>query len=548
MAEKSAKIDFAPSKIKERYNQLKTLRDPYLRRTEEYAKWTLPYLYSGTTQDTTGDNGSSEQEASWQSIGARAVNHLANKYMMALFPASRPFFRLDVPAKTMAELMQATQETKTMLEFTFGNMEREAAIKQFERNRSRPAILEALKHLSISGNALVYIPREGNLQCYNLADYVVLRDPSGDIIEIITKDKKDLSTLPPELQDLLRKETGKEENGEQPELEHVDLYTRIRWKQGRYYVHQALEQYAVEGESWVQKEKLRWVPLRWNSLRNEHYGRGLVEDNRGNFHAAHMITLALAEGVIAASDLKFLVDPNSGVDIDELTKSPTGTYHYGEKDSVHMIETTNSQVWQFLISRLEHYEREIGMTFLLNSAATRDAERVTAQEIRLQAHELETSHGGVYSTLATDLQSPIARFNLEQVGATIAGKNIEPIIITGLEALGRAADLENLQLWLQDLVLLKDLPESFLAEFEPKSYLQFSAAARGVEYTKFLKTPEQKAADTQAIQQSQLANEMMTAGIQGVGNAVGKSDLNTLASAAKVAAPAMGMSVPQGQQ
>lgn len=545
MAEKSAKIDFAPSKIKERYTQLANLRDPYLRRTEEYAKWTLPYLYSGTTQDSNQDNGSSEQETSWQSIGARAVNHLANKYMMALFPASRPFFRLDVPAKTMAEIMEATGETKTMLEFTFGNMEREAAIKQFERNRSRPALLEALKHLCISGNALVYIPKEGNLQCYNLADYVVLRDPSGDVIEIITRDKKDISTLPPELQDLLRKETGKEEKGDAPELDYCNLYTRIRWKQGRYYVHQALEQYAVEGESWVKKEMLRWVPLRWNSLRNEHYGRGLVEDSRGNFHAAHMINLALAEGVVAASDLKFLVDPNSGVDIDELTKSPTGTFHYGEKDSVHMIETTNSQVWQFLISRLEHYEREIGMTFLLNSAATRDAERVTAQEIRVQAHELETSHGGVYSTLATDLQAPIATFNLEQVGANVlAGKNIEPIIITGLEALGRAADLENLQLWLQDLVLLKDLPESFLAEFEPKSYLQFSAAARGVEYTKFLKTPEQKNADASALQQQQLTSEMLTAGIQGVGNAVGKSDLNTLASAARTAAPAMGVQIP----
>lgn len=211
-----------------------------------------------------------------------------------------------------------------------------------------------------------------------------------------------------------------------------------------------------------------------------------------------------------------------------------------------MIETTNSSVWQFLMQRLEHYEREIGMTFMLNSAATRDSERTTAQEIRIQAIELETSHGGAYSTLATDLQAPIARFNMEQIGAgMLAGKNITPIIITGLEALGRAADLENLQLWLQDLALLKEIPEDLLGEFDKKAYLQYSATARGVEYTKFLMTPEKQAQEATDIRNTQLQNEMMTAGIQGVSQAVGKSDINTLAGAAQAAMPAMQQAMPQ---
>ncbi len=537
MAE-SSKIEFQQSKIKDRYNQLQNLRDPYLRRAEDYATWTLPYLYIGVDEQG-GDTGSSDSEQSWTSVGARAVNHLSNKYMLAMFPAGRPFFRQDVSEKTMMEIMQATGETKTNIEFAFGQMEREAAIKQFERNRSRTAILEALKHLIISGNALLYIPKEGNIQAYSLADYVVLRDPSGDVIEIITKDRKDISTLEPELREVLRKESGKEEKGEAPELETTDLYTRIRFKEGRYYVHQALDKFAVEGESWIKKENLRWIPLRWNSIRKEHYGRGLVEDNKGNFHAANMISMALAEGVIAASDLKFLVDPNSGIDIDELTNSPTGTYHYGEEGSVRMVDTTNSSVWQFLQSRLEHYEREIGMTFLLNSAATRDAERVTAQEIRIQAHELETSHGGVYSTLAVDLQLPYANFLLQQIDANIAGQAIEPMIVTGLEALGRQADLESLQLWLQDLALLKELPDDFLAQFDARAYMAFSATSRGVEYTKFLKPVEQQQEEAALAQQQQIAAEMMGAGIQGVAASAGKTPLPELADTAVKAGSAM---------
>ena len=544
MATDTKKIEFEASGIPDRYNQLKTLRDPYLTRFEQYAEWTLPYMNIGV-DETSGETGGNDSEQPWTSIGARCVNHLANKYMLNSFPAARPFFRYDVPERTMLEIMNATGDTKTNIEFAFGRLEREAAIKQFERRKSRMALLEAYKHLIVCGNALVYIPKEGNIQCYSLADYVVLRDPSGEAIEIITKDRKDISTLKPELRALLAQESGREENDKQPIIENVDIYTRIRFKEGRYLVQQSLDKYAIEGESYVDKEHLRWLPLRWNSIRKEHYGRGLVEDNRGNFHAATMITQALAEGVIAASDLKYLVDPNSGVDVEELTKSATGTYHYGERDSLFLIDTTNSSVWQFLMSRLEHYERELGMTFLLNTSATRQAERVTAQEIRLQAQELETSHGGVYSTLAMELQRPLAIFLLEDVESQIGGQDIEPVIVTGLEALGRAADLESLQLWLQDLTLWKDIPEEFKAELSPRDYMTFSATGRGVEYPKFMKPIEEQQEDEANMQRQQMSASMMQAGLDGMSASAGKTPLPELAKAATGMADGMGIK-PQG--
>ena len=59
--------------------------------------------------------------------------------------------------------------------------------------------------------------------------------------------------------------------------------------------------------------------------------------------------------------------------------------------------------------------RRLGAAFLLNTAVTRDAERVTAQEIRMQAQELESSLGGVYSRLANELQLPLAKRLLQEI-------------------------------------------------------------------------------------------------------------------------------------
>ena len=86
---------------------------------------------------------------------------------------------------------------------------------------------------------------------------------------------------------------------------------------------------------------------------------------------------------------------------------------------------------------------------MLNSAVQRNAERVTAEEVRFMAQELETSLGGVYSILSQELQLPLIKiliFRMEKQGRMpVFPKNvIKPQIITGMEALGRGQDLNKL--------------------------------------------------------------------------------------------------------
>lgn len=56
----------------------------------------------------------------------------------------------------------------------------------------------------------------------------------------------------------------------------------------------------------------------------------------------------------------------------------------------------------------------MSFAFLLNSAVQRQGERVTAEEIRYVAGELEDTLGGVYSILAQELQLPLAKRLLNQ--------------------------------------------------------------------------------------------------------------------------------------
>ena len=64
----------------------------------------------------------------------------------------------------------------------------------------------------------------------------------------------------------------------------------------------------------------------------------------------------------------------------------------------------------------------------MNESVQRDAERVTAEEIRLMAEQLESGLAGVYSMLSQELQLPLIKrvlFLMEQAG------EIPPILLTG---------------------------------------------------------------------------------------------------------------------
>jgi hypothetical protein len=266
---------------------------------------------------------------------------------------------------------------------------------------------------------------------------------------------------------------------------------------------------------------LPWTVLSWNLIRGENYGRGLVEDYAGAFHSISVLTRALVTGAAIAADIKFLVDPASTVDVVELNNSRSGSYHSGKEGDITCTQVVKQLDFRLAQELIERFEREISQAFLLAQGTTRNAERVTALEIRRDALELEQSLGGIYSHLAEEWQGPTARILLDRIGFDLRGDVFSTSVVTGMDTLARTGDLDNIQLFFQDLSMVNNIPDEYRGVIDPFKLVQVLGTARGVDYLKFMKGREQVQQEQMQMQQMQ-QEQMMAEGAQQVAVEAGK--------------------------
>lgn len=519
----------AQTELATRWTYLEGLKSSHTSNSEEYARWTLPYVFPSQNSENV------ELQLSKDSIGAQAVNHLANKVVSVLFPPQRMFFRLHVsPAMlnmaskamqqsggaNVQQAQEAVSKAMVVLEAELATKEKEAQ-DYMDMVTYRPQAVNAAKLLIITGNALMFHPEGQPVQVFNLRDYCVVRDLSGEIIEIMTKEQKSFETFHPDIQVQLRASKLKPmdtKNGNQyNDKSNVTIYTRIVLEQdGKYHAYQAGDNIMLDtdGASWT-KKSLPWIVLTWNLVRGEDYGRGLVADYAGAFHAINVLSGSLLNMAAIMGDIKFLVNPASLVDVPTLNRAGPGTYHSGRADDVTAIQLDKQSDAQFIAALIERYERQIAQAFLLNSQLTRNAERVTAEEIQMQANELETSNGGIYSRLAGTWQVQTANIVLEQIGFEATEQGITPKIITGMDSLSRMGELDNIRLFLGDLAMLNGVPEDVRGIIDLPSFAEVLGTNRQVDYKKFIKTQAQLQAEAQQRQAEQQALMQQDANAKG---------------------------------
>jgi len=502
--------------LKTEFDQRYGLRAELHSRWEDYAGWTLPYLYP--LEYTSSEP---EMQRDYQSLGAQCVNHLANKIVMTLFLPGKPFYKL--------ELTPEQQEHFENLGFTTGDIdvltsraERES-MKRMEEMQLRTSVILCIKSLITLGNSLIYTPTNRHAQVYNLRDYVISRDMSGTPVVIITRDNLIVSTAPVDVQAKLKLKGRKDED-------KVSLYTGIiRQPNGSYRVHQEIED--LPGEVGVPgvfpADDLPWNALSWNLPRGSDYGVGLVEDYSGDFHVYSNLSEANLNIASIASDIKILVDPMGNTDVNTLNDSEAGTYVYGRRVDVEYLQLEKLAELQFVDKIMEQYARRLGAGFLLNTGVTRDAERVTAVEIRLQANELEESLGGVYSRLSTDLQYRLARLLLKSTNPSLLELN--PVILTGIESLSRNSEHEQIMLLFEDLTILSNLPDEVKPHLKYGDIIKILASNRGLEYRKVLKTDDELESDKEDQMKEQAQVELNNAIAQGAGQQIaGPEGMNTM--------------------
>jgi len=449
-------------------------RDEVLTRCERYAGWTLPNIFP---DDPLMEY--DEMQNDYQSVGAQAVTNLANKIIMTLFQPSKPFFRMQL-TKEQREAVAESGLSGAQVDAALAQAERDS-MRELDKINARVTMNDAAQHLIITGNGLLFMPDDADMQVYSLRDYTIKRDLRGTPVKIIIRETKSVSGLSDELAALAATE------GYSPN-DDISIYTGIcRVGKSRYFVWQELEDicYCHKRVGIYNKDNLPWIPLTWNLCRGKDYGTGLVENYAGDFHTLSTLAEAILDYTTVVTDLKNLVDPTGMTDVREITEAPSGAYVHGREEDIHVHTAQVTNAADFLNERFDAVARRIGAAFLLNTAVTRDAERVTAQEIRMQAHELEGSLGGVYSRLAAELQLPLAKRLLRKQNKTFT--DIEPVIVTGFESLSRNSELDNFRAFMQDMIILADVPDEVKVRMEFGDVIAVLGAGHGVDYKKFLK-------------------------------------------------------------
>lgn len=429
---------------KSRYEALSRHKTEVLRRARDAAALTIPHL-----MPREGHNSSSTLVNPFQSVGARGVRNLASKLLLTLFPPNTPFFKYSVDDFTIEKLSAEVGEVgRGEIEKALNRRER-AVMKEVEASFFRTAAFEAFRQLLIAGNVLVYIPEEGMAQVFRLDRYVVKRDPMGVVLEIVLKQAFSPSSLPDNAKSVLSAETKTAMvTGDDPT---VELYTYIRrTKKGKYEITQEVDGNIIPNASAIYTEDLLpWKALRLTKIDGEDYGRSYVEEFMGDLISLEGLSQTLLEGSVVIAKVVTLVNPNGVTKASDIAKAENGDVISGNVEDVNMLQAEKRADMSVAQQQIQTLEQRMSFAFLLNTAIQRQGERVTAEEIRYMAQELEDGLGGMYSLMAHEFQLPMVKLYEQRMEKK---NNIPPLpddlaspaIVTGIDALGRGHDLKTL--------------------------------------------------------------------------------------------------------
>lgn len=486
--------------LAKRYSQLEAERDTFLERGREAAKLTIPTLLPDE-----GHSSTTRYATPYQGIGARGVNNLASKLLLALLPPNSPFFRLTIDD---FDLQAIAGDNRGQVEEGLARIER-AAMQEIESKSIRVPVFEALKLLIVTGNALVYMPKEGGMKVYRPDRYCVKRDAMGNLLEIITKESVSAVMLPDDVKSLIPPTEESHKTGSP--VKSYDLYTCLTTTDKGFMTHQEVAGVEVPNSRGTYKKDTNpFIPLRFIRIDGEDYGRGFIEEYMGDLRSLEALTQAIVQGSAASSKVLFMVRPNGTTKSKDLSKAPNGAFVNGDANDVSTLQVQKSGDFRVALETMRMINDRLAAAFLLNSSVQRAAERVTAEEVRFMAQELETALGGVYSILSQEFQLPLINLLLDNL--TKQGKmpkmpkdSVKPTVVTGIEALGRGQDLNKLATFLQYLQPLG--AEVIASEMNLNDYIDRLAASLGIDTSGLIKSAEQKAQE-QAMQQQMMQQQM----------------------------------------
>lgn len=487
------------------YQELENNRHAYLQRARDCSRLTLPHLM---TDD--GDQSAQRLPTPYQSVGARGVNNLASALLLSLLPPNAPFFRFVLDSKAQNKLAALSPNAKGEVETSLSEMERRVQ-KEIESLGIRSGLFEALKQLIVCGSVVIYFPDEGPMRVIKLDRFVVKRDPMGTPIKIIIKETVSPSVLPEEIQPFVKACMCDHHNA-------VDIYTCCHRKRDKVEIYQEVEGEIIPDSYGIYPiEQSPFLALRMNRIDGEDYGRSYVEQYLGDLISLESLSKSIVEAAAAAAKVLFLVNPTGTTRAKTLAQAPNGAIREGMATDVSVLQVNKGQDLQVALATASSISERLSYAFLLTEATIRNAERVTAEEVRLVTQSIERQLGGIYSILSQEFQLPLVgrvidRLTKSKKMPKLPKDFVTPTIVTGIDALGRGNDLNRLDIYLQGIGQILG-PQMIQQYIDVREYLNRRAASLGIETAGLVKSEEQLALEQQQAMQMQMLSQHGNAAI-----------------------------------
>lgn len=501
-----------------RYEQLTATRSPALQRARDGAALTIPALMP---PEGTSDATSLPQP--FQSVGSRGVGNLAAKLLLALFPPGSSFFRLTVDTFLMDKMIekakaQGEDDPTGEVEAALSKVEKAVLVRMEQRN-TRPVLSEMFKHLIVCGNALLHIMPNGSLKLFTLQSYVVKRNSEGEAIEIIVKESLNRATLPQQVRDIVAaKQTSNDQKAN--DTETIALYTRIRQQDnGSWRVNQEVFGTVVPGtQGTYPKDKAAWLALRWSYVPGSDYGRGHVEEFLGDHFSLESLSQRIVEFAGNAARVLWFVNEAGTTSKKKVAEAPNSEVVDGDAKDVTILAMDKFPDFQVVKGTADEIAHRLEQSYLQNSSVQRNAERVTAEEIRFLAGELEQALGGTYSILGQELQRPyvVRLMSIMQRARELPHlpENIvAPQIITGLDGLGRSSDMMKLDMLITGIAQTVG-PQGVAEYVNVGAYMKRRAAALGIDIDGIVRSEQEVQASRQQQMQAAMMQKLGPAGIK----------------------------------
>ncbi len=504
-----------------------------LNRVRKCAKLTKPWLLP--------DEGHTDDEVlhePFQADGALYVEEMSARLFNETFTPGQPWFILTIDPEILFDqtidqmtLRALDAELARREQIIIASLESVKVRKNIHSRRVRTfynAAYSLCEQLVYSGDTLVRIgdnadpvrnPVADNyrMQVHRRDQYVAQRDPSGDVTDLVIKERIDVRLLPPEtlVKAGIRSDLAQDPN---PDARQFDLYTHVcRQSDYSWTITQELNGEVV-AES--QEPVSPFLSAPWELPPASHYGRGPVEARLGAIGSNDAISQAILDFAAMRSDFKYYLDAQSQIRDTDLYKRPGSIVRKakvqgGQLQDVACQSPAHAGDFSDVMVFHERLVARFQQTTQSHQGTQPRGERVTAQQSSLIASEVENARSGGMIPLEESIQQPLLQRVIYQLRRDLVLKplrwpngdevRIEPSIITGMAQRRRAQKVGAIFEAAQVLATLGPEAQGIMdPAVAAREFLRWRA---GITSPGLIKSPEKRAAEQQAQFQMGVAAE-----------------------------------------